>query len=134
MKQAEKVMDELGSSRALLEIQYENEVGTGLGPTLEFYALVSRELQRVELDMWRGDPVKMPQEKGMCTHSYIVHQLDNLIWSSSILCIISLHRSFVGSRNCQVPKIESRDSTRSIDTNFRLIASGLWTKVALKLL
>ena len=26
MKQAEKVMDELGNSRALLEIQYENEV------------------------------------------------------------------------------------------------------------
>ena len=28
MKQAEKVMDELGSSRAILEIQYENEVST----------------------------------------------------------------------------------------------------------
>ena len=26
LKQAEKVMDELGSSRAILEIQYENEV------------------------------------------------------------------------------------------------------------
>ena len=26
LKQAEKVMDELGNSRALLEIQYENEV------------------------------------------------------------------------------------------------------------
>jgi E3 ubiquitin-protein ligase TRIP12 len=35
-----------------LEIQYENEVGTGLGPTLEFYALVSTELQRSELGLW----------------------------------------------------------------------------------
>ena len=32
------------------------EVGTGLGPTLEFYATVSRELQRKDLSLWReGD-------------------------------------------------------------------------------
>jgi E3 ubiquitin-protein ligase TRIP12 len=55
LKQAEKVLSDIGGSRAILEIQYENEVGTGLGPTLEFYALVSRELQRVDLDMWRGE-------------------------------------------------------------------------------
>ncbi len=36
------------------------QVGTGLGPTLEFYALVSRELQRSDLFMWRGDPCPMP--------------------------------------------------------------------------
>lgn len=47
----------MASSRALLEIQYENEVGTGLGPTLEFYALVSRELQRFDLELWRGDSI-----------------------------------------------------------------------------
>ena len=57
LKQAEQVMQDMASSRALLEIQYENEVGTGLGPTLEFYALVSRELQRFDLDLWRGEPV-----------------------------------------------------------------------------
>ncbi|XP_040063941.2 LOW QUALITY PROTEIN: E3 ubiquitin-protein ligase TRIP12 [Ixodes scapularis] len=59
LKQAEVVMQDLGSSRALLEIQYENEVGSGLGPTLEFYALVSRELQRADLDMWRGETVSV---------------------------------------------------------------------------
>ncbi len=42
----------------MLEIQYENEVGTGLGPTLEFYALVSLELQKCDLEMWRGDRVQ----------------------------------------------------------------------------
>lgn len=36
----------------MLEIQYENEVGTGLGPTLEFYALVSAEMQRSDLGLW----------------------------------------------------------------------------------
>lgn len=30
------------------------QVGTGLGPTLEFYALVSRELQRSDLELWSG--------------------------------------------------------------------------------
>ena len=46
-------MSELASSRSLLEIQYENEVGTGLGPTLEFYTLVSKEIQRADLGLWK---------------------------------------------------------------------------------
>lgn len=54
LKQAEQVMQDLAGSKALLEVQYENEVGTGLGPTLEFYALVSRELQRRGLELWCG--------------------------------------------------------------------------------
>ncbi|KAK0097330.1 hypothetical protein PV326_002415 [Microctonus aethiopoides] len=54
LKQAEQVIQDLASSKALLEVQYINEVGTGLGPTLEFYALVSRELQRADLELWHG--------------------------------------------------------------------------------
>ncbi|XP_017891758.1 E3 ubiquitin-protein ligase TRIP12 isoform X1 [Ceratina calcarata] len=54
LKQAEQVIQDLASSKALLEVQYVNEVGTGLGPTLEFYALVSKELQRSDLDLWHG--------------------------------------------------------------------------------
>uniref|UniRef100_A0A1B6I391 E3 ubiquitin-protein ligase n=1 Tax=Homalodisca liturata TaxID=320908 RepID=A0A1B6I391_9HEMI len=54
LKQAEAVIQDLASSKALLEVQYENEVGTGLGPTLEFYALVSKELQRSDLELWAG--------------------------------------------------------------------------------
>lgn len=38
--------------RAILEIVYKNEEGTGLGPTLEFYSLVGREL-RSDKTMWR---------------------------------------------------------------------------------
>jgi len=63
LKQAEKLINDLGSSKAILEVQYENEVGTGLGPTLEFYTLVSREIQRVDLDLWRGDPIKLQEPK-----------------------------------------------------------------------
>ncbi|KAK7067184.1 hypothetical protein SK128_012433 [Halocaridina rubra] len=61
LKQAEAVISDLGSSRAMLEIQYENEVGTGLGPTLEFYALVSKELQKADLELWRGDTVMVEE-------------------------------------------------------------------------
>lgn len=53
LRQAEQVIQDLAGSKALLEVQYENEVGTGLGPTLEFYALVSRELQRNDLELWK---------------------------------------------------------------------------------
>jgi hypothetical protein len=48
------------------------QVGTGLGPTLEFYALVSRELQRMDLDLWRGEPVKLQEPKGIYKLVYIL--------------------------------------------------------------
>ena len=54
LKEAERIVQEVGSSKALLEVEYENEVGSGLGPTLEFYALVSRDLQRADLELWHG--------------------------------------------------------------------------------
>eukprot|EP00741_Cyanophora_paradoxa_P011200 tig00020554_g10820.t1 len=53
LESALKVMDLYGSSKAVLEVEYFNEAGTGLGPTLEFYTLVSHELQRRDLGMWR---------------------------------------------------------------------------------
>lgn len=40
------------------------QVGTGLGPTLEFYALVSQELQRADLGLWRGEEVTLANPKG----------------------------------------------------------------------
>lgn len=32
-----------------LQVEFQGEEGTGLGPTLEFYALVAAELQRKDL-------------------------------------------------------------------------------------
>ena len=55
---AEKVMETYASHRAVLELEYFGEVGTGLGPTLEFYTLLSHELQRKGLAMWRSDTGK----------------------------------------------------------------------------
>lgn len=40
------------NKRAFLDIRYKDEVGTGLGPTLEFFYLVSHDLKNVE-GLWR---------------------------------------------------------------------------------
>ena len=42
---AQKVMELYAASRVVLELEYFGEVGTGLGPTLEFYTLLAHELQ-----------------------------------------------------------------------------------------
>src|SRR5689334_12394541 len=58
LESAVKVMELYASSRAVLELEYFNEVGTGLGPTLEFYTLLSHELQKKSLGMWRSEEVE----------------------------------------------------------------------------
>ncbi|KAJ3161978.1 Ubiquitin fusion degradation protein 4 [Geranomyces michiganensis] len=40
-----KVMELYGSTQALLEVEFFDEVGTGLGPTLEFYSTVCRDIR-----------------------------------------------------------------------------------------
>lgn len=59
---AMKVMELYAKNRAVLELEYFGEVGTGLGPTLEFYTLLSHELQRKSLGLWRHeDRQEVPQ-------------------------------------------------------------------------
>ena len=53
LESAVKVFELYGSSSSILEVEYFEEVGTGLGPTLEFYSLVSREFARKDLKTWR---------------------------------------------------------------------------------
>lgn len=48
-----KVMELYGSSPSILEVEYFEEVGTGLGPTLEFYSTVSKEFSKRKLKIWR---------------------------------------------------------------------------------
>lgn len=48
-----------------------NQVGTGLGPTLEFYSLVSKEFQRADLEMWRGDCVEVVDGEGKIGKTYL---------------------------------------------------------------
>jgi len=48
-----KVMHLYGHSPSILEVEYFDEVGTGLGPTLEFYSTVSKEFSKKKLKLWR---------------------------------------------------------------------------------
>lgn len=41
--------------KAIFEVEFKDEEGTGLGPTLEFFALVAAELQRKDLGLWLCD-------------------------------------------------------------------------------
>ncbi|XP_071454696.1 E3 ubiquitin-protein ligase HECTD1 isoform X6 [Hetaerina americana] len=52
---AEQVMKLHADRKSILEVEFVGEEGTGLGPTLEFYALVAAELQRKNLCMWLCD-------------------------------------------------------------------------------
>lgn len=48
--------------KSVLEVEFAGEEGTGLGPTLEFYALVAAELQRADLDMWLHEPTHRDED------------------------------------------------------------------------
>ncbi|WWC70865.1 uncharacterized protein I206_104817 [Kwoniella pini CBS 10737] len=50
-----KVLEIYGTSQGILEIEYFDEIGTGLGPTLEFYSLASKEFARKNLGIWRDE-------------------------------------------------------------------------------
>lgn len=52
-----KVLQLYGSSPGVLEFEYFDEVGSGLGPTLEFYSSVSKEFCKRNLCMWRDESI-----------------------------------------------------------------------------
>ncbi|XP_054154199.1 E3 ubiquitin-protein ligase HECTD1-like [Oppia nitens] len=64
------VMNIHADRKAILEVEFVDEEGTGLGPTLEFYALIAAELQRRDLGIWLCDDELMtavnetPVDKG----------------------------------------------------------------------
>ncbi|PKS11441.1 hypothetical protein jhhlp_003204 [Lomentospora prolificans] len=53
LESALKVMELYGASQSVLEVEYFEEVGTGLGPTLEFYSTISKEFSKKKLKLWR---------------------------------------------------------------------------------
>jgi E3 ubiquitin-protein ligase TRIP12 len=55
LQSAIKVLGLYGSTPGILEIEYFNEVGSGLGPTLEFYSTVSKEFAKKKLRLWRDN-------------------------------------------------------------------------------
>lgn len=55
MEWAESVMGIHADRKSVLEVEFQGEEGTGLGPTLEFYALIAAEFQRTSLGIWLCD-------------------------------------------------------------------------------
>ncbi|PKA51906.1 E3 ubiquitin-protein ligase UPL4 [Apostasia shenzhenica] len=53
LESAAKMMASHSQSKVVVEVEYDDEVGTGLGPTMEFFTLVSHEFQKTGMDMWR---------------------------------------------------------------------------------
>ncbi|XP_054003466.1 E3 ubiquitin-protein ligase HECTD1 isoform X4 [Hylaeus anthracinus] len=58
---AEQVLKVHASRKSILEVEFVGEEGTGLGPTLEFFALVAAELQRKDLGLWLCDDEDTPE-------------------------------------------------------------------------
>ncbi|GMT23830.1 hypothetical protein PFISCL1PPCAC_15127 [Pristionchus fissidentatus] len=63
LEQAIRLLRFHADRKAVLEIEYTGEEGTGLGPTLEFYALVAAELQKKVLAIWMCDDADESQLK-----------------------------------------------------------------------
>ena len=62
LESAVKVMELYGASPSVLEVEYFEEVGTGLGPTLEFYSTVSKEFSKKKINMWRENDANPDDE------------------------------------------------------------------------
>ncbi|PNT71974.1 hypothetical protein BRADI_2g37870v3 [Brachypodium distachyon] len=69
LEDAASMMSTHASSNETLEVVFEGEVGTGRGPTFEFYTTVSHELQRVGTGMWRGDNARKPEGETVFLHA-----------------------------------------------------------------
>ncbi|KAI9479829.1 hypothetical protein BX667DRAFT_466867 [Coemansia mojavensis] len=64
LESALKMLDLYGTSKSILEVEYYDEVGSGVGPTLEFYATISHCLQEHDLGLWRDERTVNDEGKG----------------------------------------------------------------------
>ncbi|GMF44864.1 unnamed protein product [Phytophthora fragariaefolia] len=55
LQSAMKLVAIYGGKKAVIEIEFLGEVGTGLGPTTEFFTLVCQQIQCKQLQLWRDD-------------------------------------------------------------------------------
>ncbi|XP_015944856.1 E3 ubiquitin-protein ligase UPL4 isoform X1 [Arachis duranensis] len=87
LESAAQMMDQHARNKVVLEVEYDEEVGTGLGPTLEFYTLVCRELQKSGLGMWRDDPCSFALKSNLQVEEMGINSLYGLFprpWSSTL--------------------------------------------------
>jgi E3 ubiquitin-protein ligase TRIP12 len=63
LSSAIKVFSSPQTRKHVLEVEFYDEVGTGIGPTNEFYALVSKDLQRASHGIFRSEHSATPTTK-----------------------------------------------------------------------
>ena len=71
-----------GIGSPILEFEYFDEVGTGLGPTLEFYSLVSKKLQSSKLNIWMEESVHSSDTTNTLPSTDEIKSGDDLVKSS----------------------------------------------------
>ncbi|XP_038695808.1 E3 ubiquitin-protein ligase UPL4-like isoform X2 [Tripterygium wilfordii] len=101
LESAATMMD-LHAHHKVIEVEYNEEVGTGLGPTLEFYTLVCHEFQKPGLGMWRADLGSFTTKK--------ISQTDDLgvVMSSHGLFPCPWPSTVVTSNGMQFSELEKR--------------------------
>ena len=112
---AQAVLSAHAERKSVLEVEFVGEEGTGLGPSLEFYALVAAELQARTLALWLCDdavPDDLAREVRDGPRWLFVSRLDACVRarvfvqlcaleSALVLCLWRL-QSTHGSQSCSV--------------------------------
>lgn len=126
------LVDQFMCNRTPVEIQFRNEVGIGLGPTREFFSLLSREFRKSSRHLFRNDNPKAEycyHELGLfpsiiaCSSSY--YTLGILVAkaiSMEMTLDLDFNPTFFDLVRCQVV---------SIDTIDKFIANALKSKEGL---
>jgi E3 ubiquitin-protein ligase TRIP12 len=65
---AKKVFDIPNTLKMVLEVEFFEEVGTGTGPTLEFFTLLSKQFKRRKLNLWRDSGVANEDDLVVAPH------------------------------------------------------------------
>ncbi|ETS78224.1 hypothetical protein PFICI_10286 [Pestalotiopsis fici W106-1] len=114
LESALKVMELYGESRSILEVEYFEEVGTGLGPTLEFYSTVSKEFSKKKIKLWREMDSNDSEEFISGPHGLFPRPLatDNAANIDRVLFLFKMLGKFVA---------RSMIDSRIIDLNFNPI-------------
>jgi len=97
LESAQKVMALCAENpNAILEVEFRDEVGTGLGPTCEFYTLASHEIQRRDLSLW-VDAENNKEKYVISKHGLFPKPLNPKEATDAVKTLIDHHFTFLGT-------------------------------------
>ncbi|KAL7996562.1 putative HECT domain, armadillo-like helical, HECT, E3 ligase catalytic domain-containing protein [Plasmopara halstedii] len=96
LQSAMKLITIYGGSKAVIETEFLGEVGTGLGPTTEFFTLVCQQIQSKQLQLWRDDDLIRTEAKQIFDDEQkslaVEDESDSISKRQSSLAIRGYHR------------------------------------------